>query len=108
MTKKRKKQRIIKLLHKKVAVFSRRVAPIYQALKWEWCGGGRNEGRIIPDAVDIAISIEKMLNFLERKEYFYISTGGITVEIEEDKEINELVGRIKFDICEEIHGDEKE
>jgi len=102
------KQLVIKQLHKKVAPFARKIAPVYKALNWKWSGSGRSEF-IVPDAVDIAISLTGMIEQLEKSGYKYVSTGGLAVEIKEDPEdCSCSIGRIEFKIDEEVYEDEDE
>ena len=100
------KELIIKQLHKKVAPFARKIAPVYKALDWTWYGCDRND-KIIPDAVDIAIALTKMIEKLRETGYLYVATGGLAVKIEEDSEDRScLTGRIDFQMYEEVYGDE--
>ena len=98
------KKLIFKELRKKAGPFARKIAPVYNALNWEWYID-KESGNQIPDVVDIALNIMGLIDGLEKKNQLYISTGGISVSIEEETP-GILMGKIEFKIVEEIYEDE--
>lgn len=99
MDKKEKIEYIKKRMRKKALRFATKVAPIYVLLNWRW----GNEG--VPSETDIFNNlIDKMKDLNEKT--ILISSGGLEVEIEEDKSLGGyLTGIMKMSISEHTYED---
>ena len=109
LMKKNDKEVVIRNLRKKINVFAKKIAPIYELLDWKWYIVGEKERRV-PDSIDIAFSISDMIDTIKKGKFFSVSTGGITVSIETDEEKEGyalLMGSLEFKIDECVYGDDE-